>query len=125
MNSSCSSDWSVGSAWSTVFKSSCLWKQFPWQVQQKTGLRVRNLEEIQPFRRSETTEMHQEQMVQQQKLQKHLALRHSMAAKRGVDGLPELPLARWEVLRTRRSFSVRWQGPASHAAAWGEELKKS
>ncbi|CAK9036161.1 unnamed protein product [Durusdinium trenchii] len=41
-------------------------------------------------------ELLEEQMAQQQKLQKHLALRHTMAAKRNVDGLPELPLARWE-----------------------------
>jgi len=52
-----------------------------WEVQQRAGLRVRSLEE---------------QMVQQQKLQKHLALRHTMVAQRNVDGLPELPLARWE-----------------------------
>ncbi|OLQ13892.1 hypothetical protein AK812_SmicGene2008 [Symbiodinium microadriaticum] len=37
-----------------------------------------------------------DQMAQQQRLQKQLALRHTMAAQRNVDGLPELPLAKWE-----------------------------
>eukprot|EP00930_Biecheleria_cincta_P096551 TRINITY_DN88383_c0_g1_i1.p1 TRINITY_DN88383_c0_g1~~TRINITY_DN88383_c0_g1_i1.p1 ORF type:complete len:313 (+),score=52.59 TRINITY_DN88383_c0_g1_i1:30-941(+) len=52
-----------------------------WEGQQRAGLRVRSLED---------------QIFQQQELQKQLALRHSQAAKRGVTGLPELPLARWE-----------------------------
>lgn len=52
-----------------------------WEVEQRAGLKIRTLEE---------------QIAQQQKLQKHLALRHTMVAKRNVDGLPELPLARWE-----------------------------
>ena len=85
MNSSCSSDWSqlpglfaLGALSFIVFLfhlKPALWKQRPWQVQQKTGLRVRNLEEIRPIRAEMQCE---EQMVQQQKLQKHLALRHSM-----------------------------------------------
>ncbi|CAE7336646.1 unnamed protein product [Symbiodinium natans] len=58
-----------------------LTSQLKDQVNQRTGLRVRSLED---------------QMAQQQKLHKQLALRHTMAAKRNVDGLPELPLAKWE-----------------------------
>jgi len=52
-----------------------------WESQQRTGLRLQTLEE---------------QMQHQQTLQRQLTLRHHQSAKRGVDGLPELPLASWE-----------------------------
>ncbi|CAE7355196.1 unnamed protein product [Symbiodinium sp. CCMP2592] len=103
-------------------------------VNQRTGLRVRNLED---------------QMAQQQKLQKQLALRHTMtlranvivlhqsvspvvvalgnsmstllAAKRNVDGLPELPLAKWEAHHGigQKTAKGSLTGPGNAGAAWG------